>query len=148
VTGFSVIWDTSRLFFFRGGNFTDNFCLFFSYYGPNTRTQLWYNQPEPLPLLTPKFRSYLPTETVTFKYPWVFKKTSSPVTAKTTKDWTEKERLKASQAPVIDKLKDLRKYVCHLIYLLSITNDLTQIESTSKAQRKPWVNFNTKILNG
>jgi len=67
--------------------------------------------PEVLPSLQEKYLSYLPPDTVTFKYPWKFSKTKCPVTSKNTVAWTEKERQKASKAPVFDNLVEFGDYV-------------------------------------
>jgi hypothetical protein len=55
--------------------------------------------------------SYLPTETVEIRCPYTFVKTRCPVTAKTTVAWTEKERLKAKDAPIMSTISELKEYV-------------------------------------
>jgi hypothetical protein len=62
--------------------------------------------------------SYLPDATVEIRFPYTFVKTACPVTAKTTVAWTEKERLKAKDAPIMSTISDLKEYVSICFFLL------------------------------
>jgi hypothetical protein len=88
-----------------------NTTTFHSHYWPYARSQVWYNKPDILLHLSPPNLAYLPTNTVKIKLPWVFAKTDCPVTAQTTAAWTEKERLKTENAPIMETIEDLKKYV-------------------------------------
>ena len=53
----------------------------------------------------------MPSDTVVIKCPYTFVKTRCPVTAKTTEAWTEKERVKAKNAPIMSTVSELKEYV-------------------------------------
>jgi hypothetical protein len=82
-----------------------------SYYYPHSRSPAWHNLPDLLPELSAPNPNYLPTGTVKMTYPFAFTKSACPVTAKTTAAWTEKERLKAKEAPKMMTIDELKAYV-------------------------------------
>jgi hypothetical protein len=67
--------------------------------------------PDILPELSAPDPSHLPTDTVTMTHPFAFVPSPCPVTAKTTAAWTETERQKASEAPKMTTVEELKEYV-------------------------------------